>query len=150
MFNLLSILLRYVFIIIIYLFIFSIIRLIYLDIRHINSLDLNAPVYLKLINRIDSLPYKMKEYYTIDKRITLGRQPDNEIYIKDPYVSKNHFIIAEDEGEYFIEDLHSANGTFINNERIEDVVSLENGDIIQIGKIEFLFVNKGYEKNEQI
>lgn len=149
MFNLLSIILRYVFIVIIYLFIFSIIRLIYLDIRHLNSIDLNASVYLKLINRSDSLPYKLKEYYTIDYEMSLGRQSDNDVYIKDPYISKKHLMIVEDEGEYFLEDLQSANGTFVNRERIEDVVKLNNGDIIRVGNIEFLFVNKGYENDEQ-
>ncbi len=142
MFNLLSILLRYVFIIIIYLFIFSIIRLIYLDIKSINSVSKDESAYLKLINRMDSLPYKIYEHYSIDGAITLGRANDNNIYIKDPFVSKRHMKITEDEGKYYLEDLNSANGTFLNEERIGDVVKLHNGDIIKVGNIEFLFVNK--------
>lgn len=143
MFNLISILFKYVFIIIIYLFIFSIIRLIYLDIRSINSTIVDGNAYLKLINRIDSLPYKMKEHYSIDKELTLGRHNDNDIYIKDPFVSKRHLRIAEDEGDYYLEDLDSSNGTYLNKDRLEDVVKLSNGDIIRVGNIEFLFVNRG-------
>lgn len=143
MFNLISILFKYVFIIIIYLFIFSIIRLIYLDIRSINYSSADGNVYLKLINRIDSLPYKMKEHYSIDNELTLGRHNDNDIYIKDPFVSKRHFKIVEDEGEYYLEDLESSNGTYLNNDRLEDVVKLSNGDIIKVGSIEFLYVNRG-------
>lgn len=142
MFNILSLLLKYIFIIIIYLFIFSIIRLIYLDIKSMkkNTLDDNA--YLKLINRIDSLPFKIKEHYSIVKELTLGRQGDNDIVLKDPFVSKHHLQIIEDEEDYFLEDLNSANGTFVNGERVMDIIKLKNGDRITIGNIEFLFVNR--------
>lgn len=142
MFNILSLLFKYIFIIIIYMFIFSIIRLIYLDIRGMGSYGIGEDAYLKLINRKDSLPFKINEYYSIDQVLTLGRQGDNDIVIKDPFVSKKHFKIVEDEGEYYLEDLNSSNGTFLNGQRIEDMVKLSNGDRISIGNIEFLFVNR--------
>ena len=133
----------YVFIIIIYLFIFSIIRLIYLDIKSISPVTLEGNAYLKLINRRDSIPYKIKEHYSIDGELTLGRRSDNDVYLNDPFISKKHLKIVEDEEEYYLEDLDSANGTFINTERVEDVVKLSNGDIIKLGSIEFLFVDRG-------
>lgn len=142
MYNILALLFKYIFIIIIYLFIFSIIRLIYLDIKGMGSISSDNTRYLKLINRIDSLPFKIKEYYPIDEAISLGRHGDNDIVIKDPYVSKEHFQIVEDEGRYYLEDLNSANGTYLNEEKVLDVVKLKNGDIIRIGQIEFLFVNR--------
>ncbi|NLL81680.1 MAG: FHA domain-containing protein [Tissierellia bacterium] len=143
MYNLISILFKYVFIIIIYLFIFSIIRLIYLDIKSISPVALEASAYLKLINRRDSIPYKIEEYYSIDGELIIGRRSDNDVYLNDPFVSKKHLKIVEDEGEYYLEDLDSANGTFINKEKVEDVVKLSNGDIIRVGSIEFLFVDRG-------
>lgn len=143
MYSLISLVFKYIFIIIIYLFIFSIIRLIYLDIKSINTVTLEGGAYLKLINRIDSLPYKMREHYSIDEELTLGRNSENDIFIKDPFVSKKHFKIVEDENDFYLEDLESANGTYLNKERIEDVVKLSNGDIIKVGNIEFLFVDRG-------
>lgn len=143
MFNLISILFKYVFIIIIYLFIFSIIRLIYLDIKSIKEVSMDGNAYLKLINRIDSLPYKMKEHYLIQDELTIGRSSDNNVSIKDPFVSKKHLKIVQDEGDYYLEDLSSANGTYLNEDRVEDVVKLESGDILKVGNIEFLFVNRG-------
>ncbi len=142
MYNIIAILFKYIFIVIIYLFIFSIIRLIYLDIRGMGGIASDNKVYLKLINRKDSLPFKIKEYYSIDETISLGRHGDNYIVVKDPFVSKRHFQITEDEGEYYLEDLNSANGTYLNGDRIFDVVKLNDGDIIRIGQIEFLFVNR--------
>lgn len=141
-FNVLSLLFKYIFIIIIYMFIFSIIRLIYLDIRGMDSSNIGTGAYLKLINRKDSLPFKINEYYSIDEVLALGRQGDNDIVIKDPFISKNHLKIVKDEGEYYLADLNSSNGTFLNNQSVEDVVRLTNGDRIGIGRIEFLFVDR--------
>lgn len=143
MYSVLAILFKYIFIIIIYLFIFSIIRLIYLDIKGIESMNLDSISYLKLINRKDSLPFKIEEYYSIDDVLSLGRHRDNDIEIKDPFISKKHFQIIEDEGEYYLEDFNSANGTYLNGDKLFDVIRLKDGDIIRVGKIEFLFVNRG-------
>lgn len=143
MFNIISLLFKYIFIIIIYLFIFSIIRLIYLDIKGMGGAISDNTAYLKLVNRKDSLPFKIREYYSIEKSLTLGRNNNNDIAIKDPFVSKHHMKIEEDEDSYFLEDLNSANGTYINGDKVEDVVKLENGDIIRIGNIEFLSVSRG-------
>ncbi len=142
MYNILAIFLKYIFIIIIYLFIFSIIRMIYLDIRGMRGVVLENAAYLKLINRSDTLSFKIKEYYTIDDGIMLGRHRNNDIVVKDPFVSKKHFQIVKDEDEYFLEDTGSANGTYLNKERLLDIVKLENGDIIRVGQIQFLFVNR--------
>lgn len=142
MFNALSIIFRYIFIIIIYLFIFSIIRLIYLDIRSMDSFSLAGRPYLKLVNRRDTLPYKVKNHYIIEEKLTLGRNKENNISIKDPFISKNHLVIIKDELSYFLEDLNSANGTFVNQQKVEDIVPLKNGDVIEVGNLEFLFVNK--------
>ena len=85
----------------------------------------------------------MKEHYLIQDELTIGRSSDNNVFIKDPFVSKKHLKIVQDEGDYYLEDLSSANGTYLNEDRVEDVVKLESGDIIKVGNIEFLFVNRG-------
>ena len=142
MYNITSVLFKYIFIIIIYMFIFSIIRLIYLDIKGISKFRGGEGAYLKLINRKDSLSFKINEYYSIDEGLTLGRKGDNDIVIKDPYVSKTHFMVVKDEKEYFLEDLKSSNGTYLNGQILLDVIKLTNGDRIKVGNIEFLFVNR--------
>lgn len=142
MYNILAIFLKYIFIIIIYLFIFSIIRMIYLDIKGMRGVVLENAAYLKLVNRRDSLSFKIKEYYTIDEGIMLGRHRNNDIVVKDGFISKKHFQIVKDEDEYFLEDMGSANGTYLNKEKILDIVKLENGDLIRVSQIQFLFVNR--------
>lgn len=145
MFEIISQVLKYVFILIIYLFIFAIIRLMYLDIKSINkkgsSLD---TAYLKVVNRLDSLNFKMQEYYILKGTISIGRSSKSDIIIKDKFVSKNQLNIIEEKGSFFLEDLDSANGTYLNGERVEDIIELRNGDKIGVGLIQFIFVdNRG-------
>lgn len=145
MFELISQVLRYVFIILIYLFIFSILRLMYLDVKSITSgggsLD---DAYLKVVNRLDSLNFKMQEYYVIDGDISLGRSSKNDVVIKDKFVSKNHLLIREKNQRYYLEDLGSANGTFLNGIKIDpnELIELQNNDKIGVGFIQFIFVDK--------
>jgi pSer/pThr/pTyr-binding forkhead associated (FHA) protein len=56
------------------------------------------------------------------------------IELDAPAVSRRHALLTRSEpGVYVLEDQHSANGTYVNGERIEKPVNLQEGDIIQIG-----------------
>lgn len=143
MIAILSQLFKYIFILIIYLFIFTIIRMIYLDIRSIKSMEINKDeAYLKVVNRLDSLNFKMQEYYVLRGMTKLGRSSKNDIVIKDNFVSKNHLAIEEENGHYYIRDLNSANGTFLNGQTLYEETELQNGDRIGVGFIQFLFVDQ--------
>ena len=54
-------------------------------------------------------------------------------------VSRNHAVLVERDGGFFVEDQGSLNGTFVNRRRIDSEV-LENGDELQIGKYRLTFV----------
>jgi type VI secretion system protein ImpL len=66
--------------------------------------------------------------------IRIGRQSDNELRFdpqRDPSVSGYHAEIYRDGNSYFIKDVQSRNGTFVNSRRIDGPVPLKNGDMIQ-------------------
>ncbi|OHW62135.1 FHA domain-containing protein FhaB [Andreesenia angusta] len=140
MFSLLSLVFRYIFIALIYLFMIGIIRLIYLDIRNIRELGDETGTYLKLINMRESVPFKIKDEYFINREITMGRDSSNDIVLRDPYTSKRHCRIFLKDGEYHIEDINSSNGTYVNNNRITGISRIYHGDRVKVGQIEFLFV----------
>lgn len=144
MFKILSWIVRYVFIILIYYFLYGIIRLIYLDIQSINRVSQkeNNNPYLKLVNRKERLDFDVLEFYDLRKITTIGRAKNNDIQLLDKYISSDHAKIIMDEGEYFLEDVGSVNGTYLNNTKIDDVVKLRNGDRIGVGQVEFLFVKE--------
>ncbi len=49
----------------------------------------------------------------------IGRQAGNHLLLRDARISRNHARIVQEGGEYFIEDLESRNGVFVNDERVE-------------------------------
>ena len=56
-------------------------------------------------------------------------------------MSRNHAVLVERDGEFYVEDQGSLNGTFVNRHRI-DSARLENGDELQIGKYRMTFVER--------
>lgn len=66
--------------------------------------------------------------------LTVGRAGDNHIVIADDAVSRHHAQITRLHTQYYIADLHSRNGTFVNNVELEadKPHCLEHGDQIQI------------------
>ena len=142
--QILSWIVRYIFIAMIYYFIYSIIRLIYWDIQQINKRGIKTQdsPYLKLVNRKDRLDFEVHEFYDLKEETSIGRGKDNDIQILDKYISTQHSKITMDEGAYFLEDLGSVNGTYLNGVKIQDVVEVKNGDRIGIGQVEFLFVKE--------
>ncbi|MDJ0955961.1 MAG: FHA domain-containing protein [Arenicellales bacterium] len=65
--------------------------------------------------------------------ITIGRNPDNEIYLNSPSVSREHARISFLEGAWFIEDLASKGGTLVNDIKIQHA-ELSDKDVIQVGQ----------------
>ena len=74
-------------------------------------------------------------------RTTIGRSPDCDIFLDDVTVSRKHAVLTERDGGFFIEDLGSLNGTFVNRKRIDAETQLDNGDELQIGKYRLSFIN---------
>jgi pSer/pThr/pTyr-binding forkhead associated (FHA) protein len=66
-------------------------------------------------------------------RMTIGRSSECDIALGDEAISRVHAIVSRDEaGTYRIRDQNSANGTYVNSQRIGEYV-LEDGDEIQVG-----------------
>ena len=75
------------------------------------------------------------------ERTTIGRSPDCEIFLDDVTVSRKHAVLVRRNGAFFVEDLGSLNGTFLNRRRIESG-ELGDGDELQIGKYRLTFLLK--------
>jgi DNA-binding winged helix-turn-helix (wHTH) protein len=65
----------------------------------------------------------------------LGRDPDVEIFLNSPGVSRRHALITISPGRATIEDLGSKTGTFVGDQRVEGARSLGDGDIIGVGSV---------------
>ncbi|HOW97747.1 MAG TPA: FHA domain-containing protein [Kiritimatiellia bacterium] len=78
------------------------------------------------------------EFELGDRPITIGRSPEADVVVLDEKVSRVHCGIRLWDGEFFIKDLKSRNGTTVNGQRVE-MVKLNPGDRIRVGSTTFLF-----------
>ncbi len=155
-YSLISSLLSYVFTTIIYLFIFSVICLIYMDIKKMNKSEktekagdgagdyedseYERTAILRTIWSEDAAACKMKKLYRIGEDATIvGRGKQCDITINDMFLSVEHFQIWCDDGIWYIGDMGSRNGTLLNDVRLKSVHSLEDGDEISFGGLKFTF-----------
>jgi len=71
---------------------------------------------------------------------TVGRSDDNSFVLSDRWISRNHAMLQYmDTGEYYLIDLGSRNGSFLNGRRVSVPVTLHNGDAITFGQTELTF-----------
>ena len=88
---------------------------------------------------------KQGEVIYLDRQTHLGRGSHNNIKMTSSFASHNHArIIFQDDG-FFLEDLNSINGTYINGVRVNESVPLVHGDTIAIAGVTFKFVRWEYE-----
>jgi serine/threonine protein kinase len=85
-------------------------------------------------NRVLSVPLEADE-------IVLGRASDCHVVLRHPGASRKHAMIRRIAGRYFIEDLNSRNGTFVNNQRLSKCVPLRHGNHIRICDSRWSFVD---------
>lgn len=85
-------------------------------------------------------PNSGSEFALTDGLTTIGRHPDSDIFLDDVTVSRRH-VEVEDAGEgYRIRDVGSLNGTYVNQQLIEQEQALANGDEVQVGRFKLVFV----------
>ena len=77
--------------------------------------------------------------------VTVGRNPDNEIFLDDVTVSRKHAQFLRNGKSFLVQDSGSLNGTYVNGELAEKT-DLINGDSVQIGKYRLLFMTNGGSK----
>lgn len=78
-------------------------------------------------------------YPLVEPEITLGRHPDCTIQLKSNMVSRRHARVTRKDSSYFIEDMGSGNGTFLNGNRLEEPTALKDGDRVKFGPLLFRF-----------
>ena len=71
---------------------------------------------------------------------TLGRLASNDVAIDEAGLSREHARVFREDGSWWVEDLGSSNGTFVNGERIQRE-ELHNEDELRLGDIELVFLS---------
>ena len=68
------------------------------------------------------------------RTLTIGRSSGNDVVIQDDFVSGSHCSITlDDEGNFYLQDLGSSNGTYVNGKRVQQAW-LRSNDLVRIGE----------------
>jgi len=85
---------------------------------------------------------RVGESFALERdRMTIGRRPDSDVFLDDVTVSRDHALLVRRNGEFYLDDLGSLNGTYVNRRRIESH-RLADGDELQVGKYKLTFLQR--------
>src|SRR6476620_8745741 len=85
---------------------------------------------------------RVGESFALDHdRMTIGRRPDSDVFLDDVTVSRDHALLVKRGGDYYLDDLGSLNGTYVNRHRIESH-RLDDGDELQVGKFKLTYLSQ--------
>src|SRR5262245_49357193 len=73
------------------------------------------------------------------EKVSIGRDPANQICLNDPLVSRRHCVITKDNEQFLLRDLDSSNGTLVNDRPVHEC-PLAEGDRVKAGDTLFLFL----------
>jgi pSer/pThr/pTyr-binding forkhead associated (FHA) protein len=72
---------------------------------------------------------------SLDAIATIGRDVNNAIVVEDQFASAEHAILTFRGRAWYVEDLASTNGTFVNGAPVTEVTPLAFGDVVQVGQV---------------
>ena len=79
--------------------------------------------------------------WLVDERFTIGQDSRNSLVLVDPSIGPFHAEIRQDHGFYYLTDVGSPGGSFVNNERISTRFQLRAGDHVRLGDVELHLVD---------
>ncbi|NLW07497.1 MAG: FHA domain-containing protein [Clostridia bacterium] len=128
--------LRFVFVLFIYLFLWHILRLMYLELGSGDCRSKGGRLFLTVIKDKNG-GLKKGEKYILGENTTIGRDSSNDLCINDSHVSAYHAVITRAGEKWQLRDLGSTNGTFVNKKLLTGPHNLRPGDIVVIGGVTF-------------
>ena len=134
--------LRFVFLVLLYVFIFLVARTVYREL-------IPAPAQPAAVRASAKAPRgrrkaklviagdggrKKQATWELEGEVVIGRAPECAVSLDDEFSSNQHAKIYQAEGRYYVEDLGSTNGTYVNGRRVHYPTELRAGDRVKIGR----------------
>lgn len=132
--------LRLIFIVILYFFLFQIVRLTTRELSLLAKTSESASTTrrntarLVLIDPAETL-LRTGTGFPLEPTTLVGRRPDCTIVLDDSFVSAEHAELERTRDGWLLHDLGSTNGTFVNEEEVTGTRGIDDGDIVQFGRV---------------
>lgn len=125
---------RLLFLGLIYLFLARVIRALLRDLRAAAREPADHPGRLMVLESPAGEPLAGRSF-ALEVITPLGRDVNNAIVIDDPFASADHAVLTYRGRSWYLEDLGSTNGSYVNGRRVEGVAPMGFGDELQIGQV---------------
>jgi hypothetical protein len=127
-------LVRLLFLALLYLFLARVVRALLVDLRAAARQPGAALGRLVVVESPSGDPEAGRSF-DLDAITTLGRDVNNAIVVEDPFASAEHAVLTYRGRSWYVEDLGSTNGTYINGRAVASVAPLGFGDEVGIGQV---------------
>ena len=87
-------------------------------------------------------PLGPRQEYRLTDTVHIGRSSDRDIQVDDAKLSRKHAVISALDGHFWLQDLSSLNGTWLNGCRVYGPVRLVDGDQIELGSSRAIFSDR--------
>jgi hypothetical protein len=133
--------LRVAVVLLLYFFLWQVLRAVVRDLRGAGqpaATDaLRSPYGQVVVVRAGQSGVAVGKVFPLGPSNIIGRSLENcEIALNDTFLSLQHARLELRGDTWVLEDLHSTNGTFVNDIEVRDATIVENGDIIRVGRVE--------------
>lgn len=139
--NLMILILRLVGATLLYLFLFSVVLIVWRDARAVARQTVQQrevetrPLGRLVVVEAGKTGWTRGEAFPLAAATRLGRAPTNTVVVEDPFASAEHALLAFRNGRWWLEDLGSRNGTLLNGERLNAAAIVSTGDVLGIGEV---------------
>jgi pSer/pThr/pTyr-binding forkhead associated (FHA) protein len=125
---------RILFLILLYLFLVRVVRSLVQDVRTAAREPASVIGRLVVLASPGGEPAAGRSF-DLDSITTLGRDVNNAIVIEDPFASAEHAVLTFRGRGWYVEDLGSTNGTFVNGRAVAAIAPMGYGDELAIGQV---------------
>src|SRR5512138_1873505 len=137
--------LRIAVVLLLYFFLWQVLRFVMRDLRAGGQLSgdgvSKSPYGQLLVLRAGASGVAAGKTFPLGPSNIIGRSMENcEIALNDTFLSSQHARLELQGDVWVLEDLNSTNGTFVNEIEVRDAISVEEGDIIRVGRVEMRLV----------
>ncbi|MCC6792429.1 MAG: FHA domain-containing protein [Thermomicrobiales bacterium] len=134
--------LRLAFVGLLYLFLWQVLRVIMRDVTQAARQPARHRASRARLVVIDAAESEMitGASFSVSGKSLVGRRTDCAVVIDAPFVSAVHAELDHRNNAWYVTDLDSTNGTFVNGRRIAGTAYIETDDVVQFGRVKFQFV----------
>jgi hypothetical protein len=130
-------LLRLTVVIILYLFLWQVLVVIWRDLRRptAGEAEQSRPLGKLLLVSSGDTSYQPGHSFALHRLTRIGRGSDNSVVLDDGFTSTSHAELRYQDGSWWVLDLGSRNGSWINDKRVRGQAPIRYGDVLTIGRV---------------